>query len=246
MRWTTMAAGAAVLFTTIVLLLGAGAGDAAAATCADYTNQAAAQQAKDTRDADHDGIYCESLPCPCAKPGTHPAARHPTTHRRRHRSARRHHARPRVGPPEPLGDRTKHAGCALRGALPDPACTPGSIFEDATRKVICVSGYTAEVRDVPESVKNEVYAEYGIAHHVRGQYEVDHLVPLEGGGSNSIANLFPQPAAPSGGGEGFHVKDHVENVMHERVCDGSLALRPAQRAIARDWTAFAATLGVAR
>ena len=40
----------------------------AAATCADYPNQAAAQRAADTRDADGDGIYCESLPCPCLKP----------------------------------------------------------------------------------------------------------------------------------------------------------------------------------
>jgi hypothetical protein len=43
----------------------------AAATCADYNTQAAAQQAADTRDADGDGIYCESLPCPCLKPGQH-------------------------------------------------------------------------------------------------------------------------------------------------------------------------------
>src|SRR3954453_1572523 len=41
----------------------------AAATCADYPTQAAAQRAADTRDADGDGIYCESLPCPCLKPG---------------------------------------------------------------------------------------------------------------------------------------------------------------------------------
>jgi hypothetical protein len=38
----------------------------AAATCTDYPNQAAAQQAADTRDADGDGIYCEDLPCPCS------------------------------------------------------------------------------------------------------------------------------------------------------------------------------------
>ena len=30
----------------------------AAATCDDYDNQAEAQRAKDTRDADGDGIYC--------------------------------------------------------------------------------------------------------------------------------------------------------------------------------------------
>jgi hypothetical protein len=40
-----------------------------AATCSDYPNQAAAQRAHDTRDPDGDGVYCESLPCPCAGPG---------------------------------------------------------------------------------------------------------------------------------------------------------------------------------
>jgi hypothetical protein len=42
---------------------------ARATTCAAYTNQAAAERAADTRDADSDGIYCESLPCPCLKAG---------------------------------------------------------------------------------------------------------------------------------------------------------------------------------
>jgi hypothetical protein len=41
----------------------------AGAVCADYPNQAAAQRAADTVDGDGDGIYCESLPCPCLKPG---------------------------------------------------------------------------------------------------------------------------------------------------------------------------------
>jgi hypothetical protein len=41
----------------------------AAAVCADYPNQAAAQRAHDTRDPDHDGVYCEDLPCPCLNPG---------------------------------------------------------------------------------------------------------------------------------------------------------------------------------
>jgi hypothetical protein len=41
----------------------------AAAVCADYSNQAAAQRAADTRDSDGDGVYCESLPCPCLGAG---------------------------------------------------------------------------------------------------------------------------------------------------------------------------------
>jgi hypothetical protein len=60
-----------IVFLVVVLaFVGAINGQPAqAATCATYTNQAAAQEARDTRDADGDGIYCESLPCPCAKPG---------------------------------------------------------------------------------------------------------------------------------------------------------------------------------
>lgn len=49
------------------LIAGATASPASAKTCSDYGNQAAAQRAADTRDADGDGIYCESLPCPCSK-----------------------------------------------------------------------------------------------------------------------------------------------------------------------------------
>ncbi len=50
----------------VVAALAASSSPAAAATCDDYPNQAAAQQAADTRDADGDGIYCEALPCPCS------------------------------------------------------------------------------------------------------------------------------------------------------------------------------------
>lgn len=56
-----------------------------AATCSDYPNQAAAQRAADTRDADGDGVYCESLPCPCATRGSAPQKRP----KQRKRSCRR-------------------------------------------------------------------------------------------------------------------------------------------------------------
>ena len=43
---------------------------ASAATCSDHSTQTEAQQAADTVDGDSDGIYCESLPCPCSQPGS--------------------------------------------------------------------------------------------------------------------------------------------------------------------------------
>src|SRR3954447_21700017 len=59
--------------------------DAELATCADYPNQAAAQRAADTRDADADGIYCEDLPCPCSTAGDGGTT---TTHQRKLRLGR--------------------------------------------------------------------------------------------------------------------------------------------------------------
>jgi hypothetical protein len=119
-------------------------------------------------------------------------------------------------------------------ALPDSACTPGAILATGTKDAICQSGYSGSVRNVPISEKNQVYAEYGIAHHSPGQYEVDHLVSLELGGSNDISNLWPEAASPK---PGFHEKDKVENYLHDQVCSGAIALKQAQIEIATNWLA---------
>jgi hypothetical protein len=87
---------------------------------------------------------------------------------------------------------------------------------------------------VRKSVKGAVYAEYGIASHRSGEYEVDHLIPLELGGSNVIENLWPQPAS-NPNGHGFRVKDRLENWLHARVCSSRMTLRAAQRAIRTNW-----------
>jgi hypothetical protein len=67
--------------------------------------------------------------------------------------------------------------------LPDHAKTPGDIL-DVTKADICVPGYSKNVRNVPESVKKQDYVEYGITSHKPKEYEVDHLISLELGGSN--------------------------------------------------------------
>ena len=133
-----------------------------------------------------------------------------------------------------FGKQTKTSGCAAHGGLPDSACTPGAIFPNATVQQICTSGYASSVRNVPSSEKDQVYAEYGIRSHYAGQYEVDHLVSLELGGSNDIANLWPEAASPK---PGFHEKDQVENYLHDQVCSGAMSLKDAQTQIATNWLA---------
>jgi hypothetical protein len=88
------------------------------------------------------------------------------------------------------------------------------------------------VRNVPSATKTAVYREYGISSHRPGQYEVDHLVSLELGGSNSIANLWPEAAVPT---PGFHQKDMVENYLHDQVCSGKVSLQQAQTEISSNW-----------
>ena len=117
----------------------------------------------------------------------------------------------------------------MRGLLPNADCTPGGVFANATVRRIRTPGYATSVRDVHEPLKRRVYADYGIASHAPGSYEVDHPVPLEVGGDNSLANLWPESSP------GYTEKDAVENELHDAVCAGRVDLRTAQREIARDW-----------
>jgi hypothetical protein len=63
------------------------------------------------------------------------------------------------------------------------------------------------------------------------RYEVDHLISLELGGSNSIKNLWPEPGFPN-------PKDKLENRLHAMVCNGQLSLLQAQHDIATNWVHY--------
>ena len=134
-----------------------------------------------------------------------------------------------------LDERSKSANCHVLGPLPDPECTPGAIFPNATIAEICVSGYSKRVRNVSTSLKKRVYAQYGIQYPQKtGTYETDHLIPLAIGGNNDIANLFPEAAEPK---PGFKEKDVVEVFLQQEVCAGRADLATAQKQIATDWLA---------
>ncbi len=82
-----------------------------------------------------------------------------------------------------------------------------------------------------------------------GDYEEDHLISLELGGSPTAEeNLWPEPydiqiAIPSATSSssfeyvpaGAHEKDKVENYLHAQVCAGKISLADAQHEIATEW-----------
>ncbi len=130
------------------------------------------------------------------------------------------------------------------GRLPDRQCTPGAIDPVVTQadihSTICVAGYTDTVRppvSQTEAFKfDQAYPAYGVASGT--QSELDHLVPLELGGANDAANLWPEV------GPVPNPKDSVEDALSRAVCDGQISLARAQRAIARNWETAESRLGL--
>ncbi len=117
--------------------------------------------------------------------------------------------------------------------LPDSTRTPGDVLTNDLA-TICTLGYTKTVRNVPQSLKDAIYASYGITKRLPREYEIDHLVSLELGGSNSVRNLWPQSYITTP--LNAHIKDGLENRLHDLACKGSIRLEDAQRDIATDWT----------
>ena len=135
-----------------------------------------------------------------------------------------------------LGARTKSSDCRL-GANPDRRCSPGAYYSKLTKAVICSSSFrTGEVRNVPQSEKYAVEGEYGLAERLYGRtLEIDHIVSLELGGSNDVANLYPEEANAD---PGYQVKDRLENKLHSLVCSGSISLQATRVGIASNWQAL--------
>jgi hypothetical protein len=126
--------------------------------------------------------------------------------------------------------RYRHRGKVLLNSM---SSTPGATL-NVTLEKMCQVGYTSTVRNVPESLKLQVCANYGIPQsRCNGQhYEIDHLISLELGGSNDEKNLWPQPYAPK---PGAREKDVLENWLSKQVCEHGMPLSDAQEKIAENW-----------
>jgi len=132
--------------------------------------------------------------------------------------------------------------------LPIASITPGATDPNVTQanigSTICLSGYTATVRPTSAyttSLKiSQLHGSYSRYADIKtGDFEEDHLISLEIGGSPSNPkNLWPEPYE---GSYSASLKDQLENKLHSLVCSGALPLNTAQGAISTNWIAAYAT-----
>jgi len=121
--------------------------------------------------------------------------------------------------------------------LPDHNCTPGvtdpAVTQENIDATICKSGYTQTVRPAvvyTNALKKQQITEYGFSDTNMTDYEEDHFISLELGGSpKDPKNLWPEPHPST------NEKDLVENYLHKEVCDGVITLVEAQQSIANNW-----------
>lgn len=151
-----------------------------------------------------------------------------------------------------LAAATAHYGHDGKYALPDPTLTPGAVNSDLIADTsgahrlsngvevnLCAKDFrTGPFRKVSESEKKKACAEYGITEGCPGpNFELDHLVSLEIGGSDELSNLWPQPIKEA------RIKDHeVEDVLPKLICSGKISLSDAQDCIRKEWVKCSARI----
>jgi len=154
--------------------------------------------------------------------------------------------------------------------LPDPKLSPGDSLNIPVEIICTNKGFTsgywrngtvgdwvskkdhhrgdAPVRSTPESSHRLVFARYGLLSiyndpRRRGDFEDDHIISLELGGSNSISNRYPQSYLVFKWNA--HTKDRLENALHKEICDclktngrqaATTLLREVQSEISGNWT----------
>jgi hypothetical protein len=111
--------------------------------------------------------------------------------------------------------------------------TPGATLP-LTKAQVCAAAAEQSIRAVPISLQREVLAMYGVKKAAEA-YEVDYLITPELGGATDIRNLWPEPYYDTAWNA--HVKDQLEERLHEMVCRGDVDLATAQQDISKDWIA---------
>jgi hypothetical protein len=115
---------------------------------------------------------------------------------------------------------------------PDPVVTPGEAQNISLAEVKRMGSRGAQLSNIPPSVKRAVFLAYGLGLDEKN-YELDHVIPILLGGSNSVKNLWPHSRKGS-----FWTVDkklRLEKRLCRLVYAGRLSLVSARQLMASDW-----------
>lgn len=116
-------------------------------------------------------------------------------------------------------------------SIPDGRLTPGAT-RTVTKEDLCSSTLQG-FYPIPANLAASVFEKYRIHNPRPRSYEVDYLITPGLGGADDVQNLWPQPYAS--GEWNAHVKDALEDHLHDLVCEDKLDLATAQHDIAANW-----------
>ena len=114
-------------------------------------------------------------------------------------------------------------------ALPVATLTPGATWNLTVDELCAPARY--EQRQVSDAIRAEVLRGYRMERVPPAEYELDYLITPELGGAPTAQNLWPQRYASRTWNA--HVKDQLERLLPQLVCDGAISLQTAQRDIAK-------------
>jgi hypothetical protein len=114
------------------------------------------------------------------------------------------------------------SGQSQERLLPNPKLTPGRVAR--TEK---------EQGGITLKLEQKVFARYRLPWERRPEFKIDHLIPTELGGADTLDNLWPQSvrARPYGSDR----KELLTEVLLKKIREGKLTVAQAQEAISRDW-----------
>ncbi len=116
--------------------------------------------------------------------------------------------------------------------LPNRKLTPGKV---ARRE--------KERRGVTEEMERHLFDRYHIPWRRRPEFKVDHLIPAELGGADTIDNLWPQSLST----KPYNAwrKELLTRRLLARIAVGQMTLAQAQKEISEDWiSCFVDYLGI--
>lgn len=135
-----------------------------------------------------------------------------------------------------------------RGGGRTPAASPVPTTQTSPRpinKTICVPGWIKTVRppvSYTTPLKAKQVGEYGYKDTSTADYEEGQLIPLElGGALRDPKNLWPEPRY---GNQPAASKGSVEGKHKTAVCNGTVKLDAARKAIATGWTTALSQTGL--